>query len=122
MQGAALSDQGRELFQKFVAEAKTKTDAQDAAQAAADSSAADLIAADVDKLAGYTDATERRDLRMDLYNRMRDLIGRVKFREDNLTGNLKFRKAVLDKAMADFSLAVGDGGAGGENGSISVGS
>src|SRR5882757_4931052 len=43
VQGAALSDQGRALFQKFVAEAKTKTDAEDAAQAAADSSAADLI-------------------------------------------------------------------------------
>jgi cbb3-type cytochrome oxidase cytochrome c subunit len=109
VQSAALSDQGRQLFAKFVAEAKTKTDAQDTAQAAADSQAADLITADVDKLAGYTDPQQRRDLRMDLYNRMRDLIGRVKFREDNLTGNLKFRKAVLDKAMATYSLAVGEG-------------
>ncbi len=29
VQGAALSDQGRQLFAKFVAEAKTKTDAED---------------------------------------------------------------------------------------------
>ncbi|HZZ30022.1 MAG TPA: c-type cytochrome [Pirellulales bacterium] len=109
VQGAALSDQGRQLFQKFVAEAKKKTDAQDSQQAAADSSAADFIAKDVETLAGYTDAAQRRDLRMDLYNRMRDLIARVKFREDNLTSNLKFRKAVLDKALASFSLAVGEG-------------
>ncbi|HEY2826404.1 MAG TPA: c-type cytochrome, partial [Pirellulales bacterium] len=111
VQGAALSDQGRQLFAKFFAEAKTKTDAQDTAQAAADSQAADFMAADMDKLAGYTDPKERRDLRMDLYNRMNDLISRVKFREDNLTGQLKFRKAVLDKAMANFSLAVGEGAA-----------
>ncbi|HTQ37525.1 MAG TPA: c-type cytochrome [Pirellulales bacterium] len=108
VQGAALSDTGRQLFAKFVTEAKKKTDAQDASQAAADSQAADLVSADVEKLAGYTDASQRRDLRMDLYNRMRDLISRVKFREDNLTSNLKFRKAVLDKAMATYSLAVGE--------------
>src|SRR5262249_51415922 len=32
----------------------------------------------------------------------------VKFREDELTGNLKFRKAALDKALASYSIAVGN--------------
>src|SRR5262249_24966047 len=52
---------------------------------------------------------QRRDLRMDLYNRLRDFVARVKFREDQLTGNLKFRKAALDKANATFSITVGEG-------------
>ena len=42
-------------------------------------------------------------------HRMRDFIARVKFREDNLSAGLKFRKAALDKAFADYSLAVGEG-------------
>ncbi len=107
IQGAALSDHGRDLFNRFVTEAKTKSDAEDSQDAAADSQAADFIAKDVEKLAGYTDAKQRADLREDLYNRMRDLISRVKFREDNLARNVKFRKAAFDKATADFSLAVG---------------
>ena len=52
---------------------------------------------------------QRRDLRMDLYNRLRDFISRVRFREDNLARNVKFRKAAFDKATADYSLAVGKG-------------
>ena len=46
---------------------------------------------------------------MDLYNRLRDFISRVQFREDNLARNVKFRKAAFDKATADYSLAVGKG-------------
>ncbi len=46
---------------------------------------------------------------MDLYNRLRDFISRVRFREDNLAHNVKFRKAAFDKATADYSLAVGKG-------------
>ena len=53
--------------------------------------------------------SKRRDLRMDLYNRLSDFVSRVKFREDNLTQNLKFRKAALDKANATYSIAVGGG-------------
>ena len=52
---------------------------------------------------------KQRELRMDLYNRLSDFVSRVKFREDNLTQNLKFRKAALDKANATYSIAVGGG-------------
>jgi mono/diheme cytochrome c family protein len=109
VQSAALSDQGEALFAKFVEEAKTKTRRQSEEEHVADSQAADFIAQDVKNLAGYTDANKRFDLRMDLYNRMRDFIARIKFREDNLSSGLKFEKAALDKAFADYSLAVGEG-------------
>ena len=109
IQQAALSDEGRQLFNKFVAEAKQKTNAEDDSQANDDRQAADLIAKDVETLAGYSDPNQRRDLRMDLYNRLRDFVARVKFREDQLTDNLKFRKAALDEANAKFSIAVGEG-------------
>ncbi len=114
IQSDALSDQGRALFAKFVEEAKRKTAAEDDVQAAADAEAARFIEQDVDRLSKYTDATQRRELRMDLYNRMLDFIARVRFREDNLARNLKFRKAALDKATADYSLAVGEGKTGDE--------
>src|SRR5262245_38547428 len=108
IEAAALSDEGRQWFNKFVEEARKKTEAEDEGEANADAQAADKIAADVEKLAGFTDAKQIRDLRMDLYNRMRDFIARVKFREDNLTTNVKFRRAALDKALATFSIAVGN--------------
>src|SRR5690606_21714181 len=38
-----------------------------------------------------------------------DLIGRVKFREDTFASNVKFRRASLDRANADYSLGVGRG-------------
>src|SRR5262249_21373450 len=66
-------------------------------------------ATDVKTLEGYTDAKQRKALRMDLYERLDDFINRVQFREDNLARNLKFRKAALDQKMAQFSLAVRDG-------------
>ncbi len=109
IQQDALSDKGKQLFAQFIAEAKKKTSAEDESQANDDRQAADLIAKDAETLAGYNDANSRRDLRMDLYNRLRDFVARVKFREDQLTGNLKFRKAALDKANATFSIAVGEG-------------
>ncbi|HEY2761736.1 MAG TPA: hypothetical protein VGI75_13360, partial [Pirellulales bacterium] len=109
IQQAALSDTGRQLFSQFVAEAKQKTNAEDESQANDDRQAADLIAKDVETLDSYTDPAQRRNLRMDLYNRLRDFVARIKFREDQLTDNLKFRKAALDKANASFSIAVGEG-------------
>ncbi|MCC7085094.1 MAG: c-type cytochrome [Pirellulales bacterium] len=98
--GAALSDDGRKLLDQFVAEAK---------QVEADRSAAEDIEIDIETLAGYTDEEERRTARIDLFNRMQDLIKRVRFREDAAARNLKFRRAALDKASADYSLAVGNG-------------
>src|SRR5262245_53541320 len=102
VQSAALSDEGRALFAKFVDEAKTKSLGESEEEHAADSQAADKIAQDVQKLDGFTDAKERYDLRMELWNRMRDFVARVKFREDKMAGALKFRKAALDKALADY--------------------
>ncbi len=109
IQGDALTDEGRALFQKFVTLAKTKTEAEDSQDEAADQAAADLIEQDVKKPDSFTDPQQRRDLRMDLYNRLNDFVSRMKFREDNLTQNVKFRKAAFDKATADYSMAVGKG-------------
>ncbi len=109
VQSAALNDDGRALFAQFVKLASTKTDAEDSQDEAADKQAAELIDKDAKRLAGFTDAQQRRDLREDLYNRLRDFISRVKFREDNLAVNVKFRKAAFDKATSDYSLAVGKG-------------
>jgi cytochrome c551/c552 len=47
-------------------------------------------------------------LRSDLLQRMRDIAGRAKFREDLRAGELKLRKAELDKKRADYELAVAD--------------
>jgi len=51
---------------------------------------------------------ERFALRGDLLLRMRDIAKRARFREDNLAGGLKLRKAELDKNRADYELAVSD--------------
>ena len=54
------------------------------------------------------DAGERLVLRGDLLDRLRDIAKRAKFREDNLAGQLKLRKAELDKNRADYELAVAE--------------
>ena len=53
-------------------------------------------------------ADRRFALRGDLLERMRDIAKRARFREDNLAGALKLRKAELDKTRADYELAVSD--------------
>src|SRR6476660_8555426 len=108
IQQDALSDKGRALFDQFVEVAKTKSDAETEDEHHADEQAADRIADDVKALDSYNDAKERARKREDLFNRLNDFVGRVKFREDELTGNLKFRKAALDKALASYSIAVGN--------------
>jgi len=80
---------------------ETRTDA-------ADTEAADRLQLDVDTLKGQTDPAERLVLRGDLLERMRDVAKRSKFREDLLAGQLKLRKAELDKNRADYELAVAD--------------
>jgi cytochrome c551/c552 len=75
---------------------------------AADAQAADLAAVDLDRLRTQTDAEQRLVDRGDLLARFRDIVKRCKFREDQLAGALKLRKAELDKNRADYELAVTD--------------
>ena len=74
----------------------------------ADAEAADRAQLDVDMLTSQTDPAERLVLRGDLLERFRDIAKRAKFREDLLAGQLKLRKAELDKNRADYELAVAD--------------
>ncbi|MFM8378227.1 MAG: PDZ domain-containing protein, partial [Planctomycetia bacterium] len=74
----------------------------------ADAEAADRAQLDVDMLRQQTDPAERLALRGDLLERFRDIAKRAKFREDLLAGQLKLRKAELDKNRADYELAVAD--------------
>ena len=72
----------------------------------ADGVAADRVQEDLDELKSQADEATRFALRGDLMARMRDIVGRSKFREDSLAGALKLRKAELDKNRADYELAV----------------
>jgi cytochrome c551/c552 len=74
----------------------------------ADAEAADRAQLDVDTLRTQTDPAERLALRGDLLERLRDIAKRAKFREDLRAGELKLRKAELDKNRADYELAVAD--------------
>ena len=76
---------------------------------AADAQAADLAQLDVDQLRNQTDPEERFVRRGDLFARLRDIVKRTRFREDQLAGELKLRKAELDKNRADYELAITDG-------------
>ncbi|NBU41325.1 MAG: hypothetical protein EBS51_11105, partial [Planctomycetia bacterium] len=73
-----------------------------------DVEAADRAAVDVDVLVKQSDPGERLRVRGDLLARFRDIVARTKFREDQFAGALKLRKADLDKARADYELAVAD--------------
>jgi cytochrome c551/c552 len=74
----------------------------------ADAEAADRAQLDVDMLKSQNDPAERLVLRGDLLERFRDIAKRAKFREDLRAGQLKLRKAELDKNRADYELAVAD--------------
>ncbi len=88
-----------------------------------DREAAGLLAQDIEALKQLRDQSEQIEqdadgaeaerfaekrfaLRGDLMERMRDIVRRARFREDNLAGALKLRKAELDKNRADYELAV----------------
>jgi hypothetical protein len=73
-----------------------------------DAVAADLVQTDADRLVSQSDPGERLALRGDLITRMRDITKRARFREDNLAGKLKLRKAEFDKCRADYELAVAE--------------
>ncbi len=74
----------------------------------ADAEAADRAQLDIDQLKTQTDGAERLVLRGDLLARLRDIVQRAKFREDLLAGQLKLRKAELDKNRADYELAIAE--------------
>jgi hypothetical protein len=92
-------DLDRGLAAAFVAEVRT---------VAEDAQAADRAELDIDQLASQKDPAERIVLRGDLLARLRDIVRRCKFREDNLAGSLKLRRAELDKNRADYELAVAE--------------
>ncbi len=73
-----------------------------------DAQAADRAQLDIDQLQTQQDPAERLVLRGDLLARLQDIAKRAKFREDNLAGSLKLRRAELDKARADYELAVAE--------------
>jgi cytochrome c2 len=65
-----------------------------------------------DALADYRASLQARgnemlEARDDLMAAMRELIARRRFREDNLTSEVKVARAQLDKSRADYDLAVG---------------
>ncbi len=96
---ARRADFDAALVESFVSRVRTQP---------ADAQAADRVQLDVDQLRSQTDSGERLVLRGDLLQRCRDIVARAKFREDNLAGALKLRKAELDKARADYELAIAD--------------
>ena len=75
----------------------------------ADAEAGALARADVEQLQNEADPDRRFALRGDLLQRFADIIDRAQFREDQLAGSLKLRKAELDKRRADYELAIADG-------------
>ena len=84
---------------------------QQARTVPADAEAADFAQLDIDMLRNQSDPAERLTLRGDLLERFRDIAKRAKFREDLRAGELKLRKAELDKGRADYELAVAAGDA-----------
>ena len=94
---ARRADLDGDLARAFIAEVRTVP---------ADAQAADRAELDMDQLRTQQDLGERLVLRGDLVARLRDIAKRTKFREDNLAGALKLRRAELDKNRADYELAV----------------
>ncbi len=77
-------------------------------QAPEDAEAADRVEADMERLAQESDADTRLVTRGDLIERCRDVAARARFRENLLAGQLKLRKAELDKNRADYELAISE--------------
>ena len=87
------------ITEQFLAQVRTVS---------ADAEAADRVQLDIDQLRSQSDAAQRLVIRGDLLARLRDIVQRAKFREDLLAGQLKLRKAELDKNRADYELAVSE--------------
>ena len=98
---ARRADLDGAVAQAFIAEVRTVSE---------DAQAADRAELDVDQLRSQQDPDQRLVVRGDLLARLRDIVKRTKFREDNLAGALKLRRAELDKNRADYELAVAEEG------------
>ena len=101
---AALGDARRadldgDVARAFITQVRTVTE---------DAQAADRAELDIDQLKSQQDPEQRLVVRGDLLARLRDIVKRTKFREDNLAGALKLRRAELDKNRADYELAVAE--------------
>ncbi|MFM8734470.1 MAG: PDZ domain-containing protein [Pirellulales bacterium] len=96
---ARRADLDTGVAKAFVAEVRT---------VAEDAVAADRAELDIDQLASQQDPGQRLALRGDLLARLDDIVKRNKFREDNLAGSLKLRRAELDKNRADYELAIAE--------------
>jgi hypothetical protein len=83
---------------------------QEARDSSEDREASGLIEEDVNALYSADMSDDARFARQeDMLARMRDLITRVKFRENLLTAEVKSARAELDKAKAQYDMAVGKG-------------
>ena len=96
---ARRADLDPALAEAFIAQVRTVP---------ADAEAADRAKLDIDQLQSQADPAQRLILRGDLLARLRDIVGRARYREDLLAGQLKLRKAELDKNRADYELAVAE--------------
>lgn len=88
------------LVQQFVDEARRG--------APEEQEAADEIDDQAQALESADSTESRAERRAELLDEMRDLIARSRFRENNLTTEVKIVRAELDKARADYDLAVGN--------------
>ena len=93
------ADLDPELIGAFLAEAEAVPE---------DAQAAAAVREDVARLREEADDDERFVLRGDLLQRLQDIVDRAEFRENQLAGTLKLRKAELDKRRADYELAIAD--------------
>jgi cytochrome c2 len=93
------ADLNPDLIGAFLAEAEKVPE---------DAEAAVAVREDVGKLRSEANADERFVLRGDLLQRLRDIVDRAEFRENQLAGTLKLRKAELDKRRADYELAIAE--------------
>ena len=93
------ADLDPELVGAFLAEAETVPE---------DAEAVAAVRADLAQLRSEADDDQRFVLRGDLLQRIRDIVDRAEFRENQRSGALKLRKAELDKRRADYELAIAD--------------
>ena len=96
---ARRADLDGDVARAFITQVRTVTE---------DAQAADRAELDIDQLKSQQDPEQRLVVRGDLLARLRDIVKRTKFREDNLAGALKLRRAELDKNRADYELAVAE--------------
>jgi len=101
---AAMKSSGEEAEQAKAAEQAAK---EKATQLQEQSTALDEQAEEAMQAAA--EAEQRvKELRADLFNKMREFVAEVKFQEDTLAGKLKFRRADLDAVRSKYDLGIRD--------------